>query len=139
MKTLFLRFALTTGLSALLGSASLFAQTTSKRTMVEVPFSFTVGGQTLPAGAYVVEQFASNDVMWIHEPNRQGITLFTTGGQPGNPGDPHLVFRCYNDSCFLSEAWLAGDSYAHTFSKTRLENELSAAKGPALIASIRMK
>ena len=139
MKTLFLRLALTTGLSALLGSALLSAQTPSKRTLVEIPFSFTVDNQTLPAGSYLVEQMSQSDVVWIHAPNASGIIRVTSGGTTGKAGDPRLVFHCYDDNCFLSEAWLAYDGYAHTFAKTRLEKELTAAKRPAVIASIRMR
>ena len=47
MKTTLRNIAITIGLTAVLGSATLFAQTASK---ADIPFDFQMAGKTLPSG-----------------------------------------------------------------------------------------
>src|SRR5580700_1126867 len=52
--------ALTIGLTAVLGSATLFAQPESK---ANIPFDFQIKGQTVPAGQYLVKLDPSRQVL----------------------------------------------------------------------------
>jgi hypothetical protein len=92
-------------------TASVHAQSTRGR--INIPFSFTVGQKTLPAGEYLIV------------PNRQdSLNIWTLEAKNGNARvvfntipvrarqtqeETKLVFYKYGDQYFLSQVWTAGD------------------------------
>ena len=107
LKTLFL----TAGLSALLGSSTLSAQ--SQKAAATIPFAYHVGQQTLSAGKYIVQQTRSPGILQLR--NNEGHSIFVSV-LPADTGksESKLTFSCYAGECSLSQVWMAGDVYALT-------------------------
>jgi len=94
---------------------------------VNVPFDFIVGGQTLPAGQYRVEQRFIPDVVVINSADHtRGAIVIGPGLQPvAAQKDGKLVFHRYGNTYFLTEVWGPG-KYGRQIPKTRRERELAA-------------
>ena len=73
---------------------------------VSVPFPFGVGGKNFPAGNYVMVA-GSNQVRVVSQADGRTLALATandvSGRFAGRSGK--IMFRCYDDRCFLSEVW----------------------------------
>jgi hypothetical protein len=106
LKTIFL----TAGLSALLGSSTLSAQ--SQKAVASIPFAYNVGQQTLSAGKYIVEETNSHGVLQLRD-NTSGHAIFVPV-LPADTGktESKLTFSCYSGDCSLSQIWMAGDVYS---------------------------
>ena len=72
-----------------------------------IPFDFTVGEETLPAGTYTVEAINSHGLLAIrNEDYTRGILILTGAKEAKNEPEPaKLTFRKYGDLCFLGEVW----------------------------------
>jgi hypothetical protein len=98
-----------------------------------VPFDFVVGGQTLHAGQYTLDQGKVGGVVVIAPVDRKGdtsaigIPIQSAAGHSNAKlrSETKLVFRCYGNACFLSEVWGIGD-YGRELVKTDRERELAA-------------
>jgi hypothetical protein len=109
-------------------TAAGFASAQSVSLRANVPFSFVVGGKTLPAGEYRVSAGASAGATIIQGTGVAAVSLtIPTMGQ--NPGfkSARLVFRAYGDRYFLAQVWGDGKS-GNEFPLTRSERELTAHK-----------
>jgi hypothetical protein len=105
MKTL-RNIAMTIGLTAVLGSATLFAETASK---ANIPFDFQMTGRTVPAGQYIVT-LADNHAMLVFQnvaTGRSTIALVHPA-KSGTMEEPILTFRHAGDRYTLDSAWFAG-------------------------------
>ena len=105
MKTL-TTIAMTIGLTAVLGSATLFAETASK---ANIPFDFQMTGKTMPAGQYIVK-LADNHQLLVFQnvaTGRSNMTL-VHASTSGTREDPILTFRHTGDQYILDSAWFAG-------------------------------
>ena len=101
------------GLLLLLTFSSAFGQS-DRQTIIHIPFNFTVGEKTLPAGKYVIEQNRKDsDVVWVirHQDN-VGNALVLTRPVRANETveETKLVFHQYDDLYFLAEFWTAGSN-----------------------------
>jgi hypothetical protein len=103
----FAAFALSLGTFA-------YGQTTLK---ANVPFAFAVPGGPAQAGQYIVqfENVAGNKI--VHISNRKtGRSVLTLSNRlEGNVNAviaPHMVFRCGEEGCRLSEIWTARGGYS---------------------------
>jgi len=85
---------------------SAWAQTGAVR--ATVPFDFTVGKQTLPAGEYRVTINGPGllQVARIAGPGAVSVMTNLTGGGPSQDSSPRLVFHRYGRRHFLSIAWI---------------------------------
>ena len=106
MKTTLRNIAMTIGLTAVLGSASLFAQNESK---ANIPFDFQITGKTMPAGQYIVK-LASNHQMLAFQNVATGRTsmLLVLQSKSGMLETPVLIFRHSGERYTLESAWFAG-------------------------------
>lgn len=99
------------GLALLFTFSSAFAQ--SDQIKVTIPFNFTVGEKTLPAGEYLLERNRkdSNTIWLITNKERgAGIVVLTRSVQANaTQQKTKLVFRRYDDLYFLAEFWTAGN------------------------------
>ena len=115
-------------------AATLFAQTTpSQRLMtVNVPFSFAVGDQSLPAGEYLVLTVTPERSIRIASTDGKHSTIVNTlpnyGSQPS--ANSRLVFHRYGDEYFLAQVWTAGQNVAR--------NPLSSKRAMEIAGSGRM-
>jgi hypothetical protein len=108
MKTTLRNIAMTIGLTALLGTATLFAQNESKAT---IPFDFQITGQTLPAGQYVVKLNEQNRMLVFRNVETGHSTVMLAHAyKSGTLEDPKLTFRHSGDRYILESAWFAGIS-----------------------------
>jgi len=98
--------AMTIGLTAVIGSATLFAQTASK---ANIPFDFQMTGKTLPAGQYIVK-LTDNHQMLVFQNVATGHSTMTLVNQSksGTLEEPILTFRHSGERYKLESAWFAG-------------------------------
>jgi hypothetical protein len=110
-----------------LTAVSVHAQ--SKRTTINIPFNFTVGQTTLPAGEYTIEpnRKDSPDVWLIQSTSGQDSVLFTTGTAWAGETQKQtkLVFNNYEGQYFLAKIWNAGDNSGRVLRKPRVERQLA--------------
>ena len=122
-------FGIFTMLSLLLmlTAASVHAQ--SSRSSITIPFSFTVGQETLPAGEYTLEpnRKDSDNVWLIQSKTGNDSVLFTTSSvwTTKTQEKGRLVFNKYNGRYFLSQIWNSGDNSGRELRITRSERELA--------------
>lgn len=92
--------------------ASANAQTPNRNISVDIPFEFSVGDQTLPAGRYILGQLSSKSVA-LHINNldnaetAQPLTAIVRASEAKQ--ESVLVFQRYGNSYFLSQVWVAGE------------------------------
>jgi hypothetical protein len=106
MKTTLRNIAITIGLTAVLGSATLFAQTASK---ADIPFDFQMAGTTLPSGQYIVK-LADNHQVLVFQNVETGRSTMTLVHQykSGTLEEPILTFRHNGEQYKLESAWFGG-------------------------------
>lgn len=64
-------------------AGTLGTHTAKAETTLDVPFSFTVAGQTMPAGVYTVQQDNFHNVVVLR--NKNATKSFTYALRPGDP------------------------------------------------------
>lgn len=89
-----------------------------------VPFDFTVGEKTLPAGTYTIEAIDPQGVLAIRSENYTWGILIRTGAMhaKNDPEPAKLVFRKYGDVYFLGEVW--GYDTGQEVFKSRKERQM---------------
>jgi len=90
---------------------------------VEIPFSFSVNGKTLPAGTYAVKQGGATGVITIANwEEKLSISTITTSVTTRDRKQPRLIFRRYGDQVFLARAY-DGFGNGVALYKTKAERE----------------
>ena len=102
------------------------AQTPGSQTMrANVPFAFTVGEKSLPAGVYTVRILnptSDRKVLQIRSENGRSSAIVQTVGVDGAlADDAKLVFRRYGNKYFFAQAQMAGDATSLAATRTRTE------------------
>jgi len=140
MKNQLRRLLVTIGLSAVLGSSLLNAQTSGKIGNADVPFSFRIADRVLPPGTYTVTARANGLMELWNTGTQQGIMVMAGANMSGH-SDPKLVFNCYGDRYFLSQVWFGNEDAGRVLAKGHLEKEIAGvgSKTPGSLASIRIK
>ena len=91
--------------------ASVNAQTPSK-VQVNIPFEFSAGKTTLPAGVYTIKRMSGNNVTLRNEDGHSSVIL--NAPVTNNSTDPNAVERVvlerYGDQFALAQIWLTADS-----------------------------
>ena len=105
-----LRIFLMIGLVAILAPLSAQAQSSSEQT-ANIPFSFTVGDKTFPAGEYRVVRLnlqSSQAALAIRsvDGRMSKITLTTDIQGSGVTDKAKLVFNHYGDEYHLAQVWM---------------------------------
>jgi len=87
------------------------AQASSKVT-VDIPFEFSAGKATLPAGVYSIKRMSGHLLRLRSEDGKSAVIL--NAPVTHNSGDPNaierLVFSKRGEQYFLSQIWLTADS-----------------------------
>jgi hypothetical protein len=90
-----------------------------------IPFAFTVGEKTLPAGTYtfaVINPTSDQKVLQIRSVDGRFSAITQTSLRHGNHADDaKLVFRRYDDQYFLAQIEMAGDAPTLVTAKSRAE------------------
>jgi hypothetical protein len=139
MKRLFnMLFAIIILATALTAGAQ--AQSSSaQRVIANIPFAFTVGSKTLPAGKYtitVVNPSSDRRALQIRSMNGRSSAIVLTNAISGHMSDSSkLVFERYDDRYFFAQAQLSGDSttLAALRSKSEHKQMVAAAKKRSLV------
>ena len=113
--------------SSLAAAGNLSAQ--NHQMKANIPFAFTMGSKTLPAGSYTISSLSSNAVTVRNNQNRMAAitTVYDSGKQSPNSV---LVFHRYGDQYFL-EAILSPN--AMNVSVPRCKREQSAQREEAAL------
>ena len=136
MKTNIGRLLMTIGLSAVMGSSLMLAQSGAGK--ADIPFGFYVRDTPLPAGSYTVREASTPGILQIvNNETGNSIVVMAPPNRSGDTSDSKLVFNKYGNRYFLSELWLAGASSVDCVPKGKLEREIS--KAPAAIATVAMR
>jgi hypothetical protein len=105
------RFVAILGIFLGLAVASVHAQAPNK-VEVDIPFEFSAGKTTLPAGVYSIKRLAGNNVTLQSKDCQSSVIL--NAPVTNNSTDPnaveHLVFERYGDQYALSQIWLTADT-----------------------------
>jgi hypothetical protein len=128
------RIVFCVALLAAMGAA--MAQTREGDVVVDVPFAFSVGGQTLPAGHYVVAA-AGTDLVRIFSRQTSGLFVPTHSGMRGKSDGSKLVFHRYGDTYFLSSVWVTGNTSGKELFRSPAERELEAHRAEMELAVVR--
>lgn len=94
--------------------------------LVNIPFAFTAGKMTLPAGEYRVQKAAQGSAtLLIQRTDRTAATFVTSNEVTVNrpQAQSKLIFHCYGDRYFLSQVWVAGDSHGRELLPSAKEKE----------------
>lgn len=114
-------------LSLLLMLTAVSVSAQSMRSRVSIPFSFNVGGETLPAGDYTVEPHWSASNVWAlrsSEANKTTLFLTIAVWTADPQEETQFVFNKYGDRYFLARIWTAGRNTGRELSMPRVEREL---------------
>ena len=113
----------------LIGVLAISAQAQSngtQRLIAKIPFAFTVGHKTLPAGRYTITVLnPSSDRKTLQVRSMDGhssaIVLTTTANATATD-NAKLVFNCYGDHYYFAQAQMAGDSASLAAVRSKVEN-----------------
>jgi hypothetical protein len=93
----------TAGLLIAMAVVAAYAGTSAKATAT-IPFDFTAGTVTYPAGTYTIGETESQGVLLLGNARRHLEFIFTLCPEPGDRhAKPRLVFRRYGNRSFLSQ------------------------------------
>lgn len=125
LATIILASALTIGAQAQSSSA--------QRVIATIPFSFTAGHKTLPAGKYtitVLNPSSDRKILQIRSMNgRSSVIVQTTGVISAATENAKLVFDRYGDTYVFARAQLAGDSTTLAALRSKSDQKQWMAKG----------
>ena len=91
---------------------------------VEIPFDFSIGDKTLPAGAYSVTRVNQEKIMLRlrRDDGRETINIITSTVQTNEaPKTGKLVFRRYGKTYFLFQIWESDEVQGHQLQRSRAE------------------
>ena len=122
--------------AALLAAASVaVGQTKPGDIVVNVPFSFVAGAQTLPAGHYIVA--AMDDTVRIFNSQTTGLYLPTHSASRSSTDGTKLVFHRYGDTYFLSAMWIGGNAIGRELPRSKAERALADRTAEMELAEVR--
>jgi hypothetical protein len=111
MKLQLTTIILTAGLSVLLGTSTLSAQ--SQKAVADIPFTYYVGDTTLSPGKYTIAKTSSSQgVFALRETDTGGdILMSITQHSTADKDAWHLTFSCYAGDCSLWQIRMGADCY----------------------------
>ncbi len=112
--------------------ATASAQTPGHTLTVKVPFEFSVGGKTFPAGDYQVSRLTSDGTTLriTNQESEQKVARQSRAIQSSQASEKSiLVFRRYGNQYFLAQVWEVGEKTGRELMPSNreksLENELA--------------
>lgn len=107
--------------------AALYAQMNGATIQADVPFSFTAGDKTIPAGTVIVRpEGPSGGALWVSNRDANANTyVVPMPTRALNPSDrTALVFHKYGDRYFLARVERSGSDAGYQLQETKVEKEL---------------
>jgi hypothetical protein len=125
--------------ASLVLAASASAQTSVMR--VDIPFAFSAGDETFPAGVYSVRMDQPfNRAMLLSGTQTRTtmvrLRLAAADRSPLNAVDGKLLFNRYGERYVLAEVWAPGRVEGWRTNTSRLEKELARIHGPVQVATV---
>jgi hypothetical protein len=115
------------GLLVLLTFSSALGQS-DRQTIIHIPFNFSVGEKSFPAGKYVIARvWKDKDTVWmVQRKDNVGKAMLLTRPVRANETqqETRLVFHQYGDLYFLSTIWTAGDQTGRVIQMSDREKAL---------------
>jgi hypothetical protein len=122
MKNTIVRTLFTVGLSAVLSPVALLAQS---QINAAIPFDFTIGAKSFPAGDYSVRQVSEHVLLVQSIKDGTGVMTMTMPTERTEKGGtPVLTFNKYGDTYFLSK--VTGDDRGWKLHQSAAEKEMVA-------------
>jgi hypothetical protein len=122
-------FFVVAALAALMISVAAPLAAQNIRLTAVIPFEFTVGNETLPAGEYTLKSVTAPNMIQVrNDALRAGalaMAASTVSGDSIRTGNVRLVFNQYGSHYVLSQIWDGQEAVRHDFSKSRTERELA--------------
>lgn len=115
-----------TGMLALALFAASQPARAQRRLVADIPFAFTAGNMTLPAGEYRVQKLTDDPATLLIQrtDGRAAMAVITYAASSDAPqAQSKLVFHRYGDRYFLSQIWAAGKTVGRQLQKSRQEKE----------------
>ncbi len=113
------------------------AQTGAQKVVANIPFEFTVGKTTLPAGRYtvaVMNPTSDRKILRIRQiDGRASAMVITTDVIENMSENAKLVFHRYGDRHYFAQAQIAGDSRSLAAVKTRSERKQALATAKKIV------
>ena len=115
------------------------------RLIANIPFEFSVGNKTLPAGEYTIRQFnpaSDHSVLQFRSKDGSvGAIVQTTSVIARAPESARLIFRRYDNHYFFAEAWVDGQNTGLQAPKSRAERaaERELARIKAMTESVAVR
>src|SRR6476619_4312196 len=106
------RSVVTLSFFVVLAATSALAQGRTRVT-ADIPFDFTVGETSMPAGKYIVPKHTkTNNLLLLtsREANKSAYAMFNDRIKSRGADKTVLVFHRYGNDYFLSQMWAAGES-----------------------------
>jgi len=126
MKSFIVRTFVTLSLSAALSPVALLAQ---DRLNATIPFDFTVGAKSFPAGDYSVKRLNEHVLLIQNANDLTGVMTVVMPGEPSKkPGTSVIIFNRYGNRYFFSA--VSGDSQGWRLHPSAVEKELIAKAAP---------
>ena len=121
------------GLLVLLTFSAALGQS-DRQTIIYIPFNFTVGEKSFPAGKYVIRQNRTDsDIVWVirHKDNVGKALVLTNPVRSTNAvEETRLVFKKYDDIYFLSKFWFPNSNTGRQIQISDRERALAVAVKP---------
>ena len=83
------------------------------RVTADIPFDFTVGEKSMPAGKYIVQKHPTTNHLLVvtgRDTNKAAYAMFNDATKSRGAEKTVLVFHRYGNDYFLSQMWAAGES-----------------------------
>ncbi len=124
---------------AALGLVPAFAQNTMRVT-ADIPFAFTAGSQSLPAGQYTFVAASNSAIARLYdESGKKGVALLTNldTETAAAKDEAVLKFNKYGNKTYLAGVWSAASASGRAMPKTEGEKEAAKAGVPRVVAFVR--
>jgi len=108
-----------------LSAISVYAQSKTLISKVEVPFDFSIRDKTLPAGIYRVERIFQDVLLIRSEDGQEACVSLTTPVRAKEiPETARLLFHRYEETYFLFQIWEPGSDDGRQILKSRAERSI---------------
>jgi len=127
------------GMLVMLAASMAHAQIGGDVLKVKVPFSFSVGTQTFPAGEYSLKPLFPH-TMSLRNQAGQVLTNIGTNSIESSEvqRSAKLVFHGYDGHYFLAQIWKEGDSIGRELTKSPAETEIARKYSPGQQIALRV-
>jgi hypothetical protein len=125
-------------MALLLGSVSTYAQEIRPLMKTSIPFGFTVGNQSFPAGDYTIWSVELQNLILLRSTNGAHATFAGTHTKYLLEPSAHskLIFQYSGSAYFLSQIWTQGDTSGRELPGSHRPKELVRDSSTGEVATV---